>query len=287
MKYLILLLLLTGCAQEKSVSKTPNFIEKQGILIANRMEATPIIWNDGRLLLVVAAREQDLIEVYDGNTLIASHPTTLGLGSAFMDNGTLYIFGATSWENVSTNTIEMFSTTDLVNWSTPIEVQHSISNRVYYNSSVTKLPDGSYLMAAETCEPGTTCFSARFFTSNDLINWSETGAIFKPEIYAACPTIRFIEGFYYVFYLKAYDGQFATHLSRSRDLVHWDDAKLPVLVAADDAGSGNNASDMDFVEANGELFINYADGDQLTWTNIRTAKYKGTLESFVKEFYKE
>ncbi len=282
--FIALSLLIFGCAAKPN-PKTPSYISKLGILHKDRMEATPFIWNDGRLLLMVAARELSKIEIYDDQTLVTSFDSSLGLASAIMDNGKLYIFGTIDWKNAATNAVQMISTTDLITWTAPVTVLPTFLNRTYFNSSVTKMPNGSFVMAVETCEPGTICFNARFYSSNDLITWTEIGTIFKPRSYAACPTIRFVDGFYYVFYLRAYDGLFVTHVSRSTDLISWEDGGV-VLSPLDGDGEGNNASDMDFTEYNGELIINYGDGDQLTWSNIRTAKYQGTLESFVKSFFK-
>lgn len=282
---LLIPLLLLGCAKKYINPNTPKFIEKQGIHLANRMEATPIVWIDGRLLLIVGARELHKIEVYHGTTLVSSLNTTIGLTSAIVVNGTLYVYGSVDWAMSSSNTLQMVTTTDLLTWSAPVTVLPAIADRVYYNSSVAPTSNGNYIMAVETCEPNTICFNARFFTSSDLVTWTEVGELFMPESYAACPTIRYVDGTYYMFYLASHHGIFTTEVVRSSNLTNWQRGNYTVLSPTDTPDEGNNSSDMDFVEYQGQLFINYADGDQLTWSNIRTAVYRGTFKSFAERFF--
>ncbi len=276
-----------GCSTKKpEAPPTASFITKSGeIELANRMEATPFIWN-GDLLLMVSAREIHKIEIYSGKTLIAEHTTTLGLASAIVSGSRLYVFGAQNW-NQTTNDISFIYTDDLINWSEPQIAIHSKINIVYFNNSVTQLPDGSFVMVYETCEPGTTCFNARFAQSTDLVNWTDVGTIYSPNSYAACPTIRFADGKFYMFYLKKFGDHFATALTRSSDLVNWEESsQIVVSTRYYESTEGINASDMDLIEFNGQVQINYADGDQHDWFDIRLAKYNGTLEQFLLEFFK-
>lgn len=281
---LLVLVLISGCGSqvEKVWPKTPSFIHKSGsVLHADRMESTPFIWTDGRILLMVPARELDKIEIYDGQTLVSAYSSPIGLACAIVVGQRLYVFGATNWTQ-SGNEIYSIYTEDLITWSAPKVAIPAQPGRTLFNSSVAPMPDGSFVMSYETCETGTVCFNARFATSTDLDTWTEVGTIFHPESYAACPTIRFIDGMYYVFYLGAKDA-FITYVSRSSDLINWEDGKT--IVISPDESEGTNTSDFDFVEYNGKLEMTYADGDQETYANIRSATYDGTLEQFVKEFF--
>ncbi len=289
--FLMLAVTLVGCGKkDKGIFInvfTPDFITKEEIIYHNTMEATPFHWTDGRLLYMVSKRHGTVtsgthkIEIYDEEVLISSTDTEIGLKCAIMNGNRLYVFGATDWS--LTNEIKSTFTEDLVNWS-PTVTAIPKGSRKLFNSSVTQLPSGKFVMAFETCEAGTKCFSARFATSDDLITWTEVGEIFKPNEYAACPTIRFVNGKYYVFWLK-YIGHYATYVSRSSDLVTWEDSKQVVLSALKTEGESINNSDMDLVEHNGEVVINYAIGNQKTSSDIKRARYHGTLEQFVKEFF--
>jgi predicted GH43/DUF377 family glycosyl hydrolase len=261
--------------------ETPGFIQKTGLLLKNKMESTPVVWTDGRILLVASGRELGTIEIYDGAILVSSTHTETALISAIVSGGRLYVFGSKNFGSPN-NTVEVTSTGDLTHWAAPRTVLSGRNDRTYFNTSVTPAANGTFTMAIETCEQYTVCFNVRFFQSTDLYNWTEIGAIFKPDIYAACPTIRYINGFYYVFYLRS-NRYFSTYVSRSADLVTWEDSSSVVLFPTEEEGIDN--SDMDFVEFNGELIIIYAVGDQTTYTNINSAKYHGSLADFVAEFF--
>ncbi len=283
LSFLLLFILsaCAGCTDKKPTPEgTPSFITRQGMLVDGIMESTPFIWH-GQLLSMVSAREFGELRIYNGSTLLHSTVSPLALASAIVVNNTLYAFGVSNQKHIS-----MQSTTDLINWTSPQLVLTAPTGHTYFNNSITATPAG-YVMALETCEPNTTCFNARFFESNDLVNWTPIGSIMEPYAYAACPTIRFINGQYYIFYLAQFGEYFATVVSRSTDLMTFTKGNLVVVSTRYHEGTeGINASDMDLVEYNGKVYINYADGDQLTWTNIRRATYDGTLDQFVNEFFK-
>lgn len=277
----IALCLSMGC-QGKPTFKTPDFIVKESTTRHyDRMENTPFVWTDGRLLTMVNPYPLDLIEIYDGGTLLHSHSTELNLSSAIVVGSRLYVFGY----NQNTGSIDFIYTDDLITWSTPTTALAPVSGRQYFNNSVAQLPDGTFIMAYETCEAGTVCFNTRFAWSSDLSTWHEAAGLFSPDRYAACPTIRFIDGMYYMFILRSVgEGNFVTFIARSHDLNTWEESLIPVLAASGDEGVNN--SDMDLVEHQGQVIISYATGDQLTWDHIKFARYDGTLASFVKEFFK-
>lgn len=286
--FICLALFFTACGKNKSaldVAHTPTFIQKSDALFTNRMEGTPVIWQNKLLYVVSNRQDGEFIEFYDGETkaLMTKIPGTLSLLSAYVENGTLYIFG-----NYGDNSIRMISTNDLTTFTAPVVSIPTVTDRALFNVSVHKDPSG-YIMAYETCEPGTKCFNVRFAHSVDLANWSEIGDIFGRDIYAACPTIRFVDGYYYVFYLRFLDGDhFSTVVNRSRDLSHWEDDHI-VLSPLDSSSEGENNSDMDLVEYNGQVVMEYAIGFQLNtrplWSDIKKATFNGSLETFVKELF--
>jgi hypothetical protein len=140
-------------------------------------------------------------------------------------------------------------------------------------------------MAYEVCEPGTVCFSSRFLTSSNLEAWQSLGDLFMADKYLGCPTIRFYNGFYYVFYLGDL-GHHATLVARSQDLISWEHSPKAVLSALDRSDEGLNNSDMDLEEKDGKTRIIYAFGSQTSgWADIRVAEYDGAISSFLNEFF--
>jgi hypothetical protein len=289
--FLVSLIVLGGCGAKKEgvflAVYTPSFITKDAeVTWKDRMEATPFIWTDGRLLHMISRRnlnslaaEGDSLEIYDGKELVSATSTLLAFSAAIVVEKRLVVVGVVNDE------IALVESEDLLHWTDPRVIIPRVAGRKLYNSSIAARGDGSFVLAYETCEAGTVCFNARFALSSDLYTWTDAGTIFKPSEYAACPTIRFIDGMYYVFWLRDI-GHYATYVSRSADLVTWEDSREVVLSSLG-AGESVNNSDMDLIEYNGEVVINFAVSDQKTWSDIKLAHYRGTLEQFVKEFFEK
>lgn len=282
--------MLFSCAHSVDplqLAKTPTFISKTGMMAAHRMEGTPVLWN-GQLIFVVSNRNDvnnPKIEFYDGvsKALISSVDIDVVLPAAFVENGTMYLYGTT----LEYKEIYLRTSSDLLTWSAPSTSISEVQDRALFNVSVHTDPTG-YIMAYETCEPNTKCFSVRFKHSTDLIHWTDVGQIFGKDIYAACPTIRYVDGYYYVFYLRFFE-HFSTVVNRSKDLIHWENDHM-VLSPTDSDHEGENNSDMDLVEVNGQVVMHYVQGNQQSdrpeWMDVMVAKYNGTLSQFVKELFK-
>ncbi len=282
MKTLLLsFLFLTACQQGGPYP--PLEVKKGNVLFANRMEGNPIVWHN-ELLYVISNRMVvgEHIEFYNQNGVrVATASSSYQLINAFVNKDTLYIFGT------DLNNILMTSSKDLVNWTPHVAVITAPTGSTVLNSSVSHGPNG-FIMAYETCEPNTTCFNARFAQSDDLVNWQPVGTIFKPDVYAACPTIRYSSGYYYVFYLKMINAaSFETHVVRSRDLITFEERDAAVL--APNADEGHNNSDFDLVEFNGQVFMQYAVGYQLNgfapWSDIKSATFNSSMEYFLKSLF--
>ncbi len=291
MKYIIglLLLLMIGCAEPEMVKVyTAPFITKDTFIsYPNRIENTPFEWQ-GEHYMMVSTRP-DLgdtttshgIEIYDQDkNLISFTPVNLMFGSVYSENGTLHFFGT----QLDRTRIYKMTTIDLVNWSSPVLVKDYVSGRKVYNTSVTKTDTG-YTMAFETCEKGTECFNVRFLKSTNLVNWTEQPRIFSSNEYAACPTIRFIDGVYYMMYLRDFNGHWATVVVRSTDLSHWEGSPIVALSALNTPGETVNNSDADIIEINGQTHISYGIGDQASFSHIKYAHYNGTMKQFFMEFF--
>ena len=157
--------------------------------------------------------------------------------------------------------------------------------------------------AEETGQP----FTIRFAKSRNLRTWTVTPpeANFTKERYSAAPCLRWLDGWFYLFYLEAHEG-YETRVVRSRDLVEWKPSPLnPVLRASPEdqqiananfteeqrrkiAGAKNlNNSDLDFCEWQGRLVINYSWGNQQGTEFLGGAAYDGTLAQFLRGWFPE
>lgn len=273
--------LTLGCSSSEKpferVYTAPFITKDSGIAYRDRMEATPFDWN-GEMHVMVSHRDVDKIEIWKGQTMLSELASDLNFAAAYVESGTLYVFGTFQ------NQIWVIESTDLSTWTSPRSVFAAVADRTLYNVSVAKTSSGSYVMSYETCEPGTVCFNIRFATSPDLYSWTPAGSFFSPDAYAACPTIREIDGVYYMLYLKDF-GHWATVVARSTDLVNWETSPIVVLSALETPGETINNSDVDLVEINGEVVMTYAIGDQQTYTHIKLARFQGTIRDFFAKFF--
>ncbi len=265
-------------------------------------EATPIIWN-GRLLVVDSG-----LNVRDPFTdeLISNYPLAsneFGLVCAIVSNGQCYVFGSTGlnlfgYETQPGNKVMMMQSSDLRNWSTPIEVYKAPSDRAVYNTSVAPCP-GGFVMCMEIRDSSTHegWFSERFAFSSDLKSFSDIGGILHPNSYSSCPSIRYVGGFYYVIHDEALNNggfeSWSAFVSRSLDLIHWQDQRKDWALLAPFNGpdferhNGNQAScnsDVDLVEWNGSVYLVYDFGDQKTWGGEGLAKFDGTMQEMFGRF---
>jgi hypothetical protein len=287
---------VTGCTKEDtseyfriySSTDTPSFIKKGSLWADGEMESTPVKFN-GNILVVTTGRshgEQISVVNYQTKAVVATVPGELTLPSAIVgDDQKLYIFGKKNDGIYST------STSDLSTWSAPQLVYQAPSGRKVYNSSVTKNSDkNEYVIAVEFCDTGTVCFNVAFLKSPDLLKWSKVGGETRLKYYTACPTLRYINGIYYMFILSRHGNHYSTMITRSSDLVNFEDSKTMVLSAFDGGEEiTKNASDMDLIELNGETLIFYSNLEQnvpaAPGKGIRTATYGGSIESLVKRFF--
>lgn len=285
-------LFLFSCTQSKQFSELPAYpyLEKKDILWSGG-ESTPIIFNDELYYIAVGVDSPYRLDVRDNRgQLLHSHVSNLEYISAYNDNGTVYVVGS----NADKSALMITSSTDLINWTTQREVISGQGNK-YYNSSITKTDNG-FVMAYEVCRNGITCFNAQFLHTVDFVNWQPIGTRIFDGYYTACPTIRYIEGTYYVLFLAHYDASskhpeyWATLTAKSKDLINWQVAKHQFITPIDGSEEAPNASDVDFIEYNGLVEIIYLNTPQVpipgkTFNNIgsRRAIYRGTLKKLLED----
>ncbi len=227
-------------------------------------------------------------------------------GSAFVDGDTVYVTASDSREREIHGRIQMFASKDLEHWESWTALQ--LQGYGFFNTSICKADD-KYVMMFEIDRPkeeAGVAFTARFAVSKDLKTWTLTPpeCNYAKDRYTAPHTLRYLDGYYYNFYLEALPGSFEMRVVRSPDLIHWTPSPLnPVLRVSDDdrtvlnqqldektrqriATAPNcNSSDIDFCEFEGRLVINYSWGNQTGIEHLAEAVYEGSLRDFLTGWF--
>jgi hypothetical protein len=304
MKILIALsvLILSGCGSNQAVTSstmpvTFSGIEKQAVITGSAGETSPFVFG-GELYFVSYGRgsvdlSQGFVKIqhYPDLDTVSTFPFPYGYGSVLVDNGVIHLFASS--ESNPGNSIVTISSSDMVTWSAPQTVFTAQPDQTIYNTSPAKTATG-YVLTFETHQDGSDhgWFYDQFLTSPDLVSWTQTGGSYFKVGYdteTACPLIRYVDGYYYLFQTQdnhaATGPRYTTQVTRSTDLVNFEDSSITVLSSYPRTDEGNNNSDIDMIEYQGQLFITYGVGDQTTWGAMKWATYNGTLEQFVKAFF--
>jgi beta-xylosidase len=180
--------------------------------------------------------------------------------------------------------IDYFCSSDLLHWQSATALR-ALPGEELFNESVCRAGD-RFVMAFESRDAHYPPFTIYFAESHDLKTWTRIpGAVYGTDRYTACPTIRYLDGFYYLLYLEQFEPwRFETYLTRSPDLVQWEQsAKNPVL---DPEGvEETNASDMDLVEFQRKVRAYYLYGDQRGRFGTTWAEFNGTLQQFFQHYF--
>ncbi|MCD6379584.1 family 10 glycosylhydrolase [bacterium] len=301
---------------KSDVFKSP-IIKKLGTIDCDLVETSPVVFNGKLYRFEYVRTKYEHNKTGDSYLRFIDHESgeatpSFGkgfhLGSAFVSDNTAYVTAVDRWGGEQ---VVMFVSTDLINWEKR-SVLDLPGNKIY-NTSLCKAYN-QYVLMYEIGDPPEEAgqrFTARFAVSTDLTNWKVTPpeCNYAKDRYTAPHALRYLNGYYYDFYLEAKGnyGTYETYVVRSRDLIHWEASSLnPVLKASDEdkiiAISANpglsenqklkiaqarnlNNSDIDFCEFNGKLIINYSWGDQVGTEFLAEAVYDGTLEEFLKGWF--
>jgi hypothetical protein len=287
-------------------------IRKLGTIDVDMVETTPIVWQ-GQLWRFEWVRPGTHDQAgragcfrfrnRESGAVTPSFASGYQFGSAFVENGTVYVTGTTA----ARQHLGMFVSRDLKTW----HEQTVIDDPKYgmFNTSLWKAAE-EYVLAFEIDRPSEETgapFTIRFAKSPDLQNWTVTPpeCNFTKDRYSAAPCLRWSKGWYYLFYLEAHDG-YETRVVRSHDLAHWAASPLnPVLRASEEdrmiansslsttesasaaRAKDINNSDLDFCEWHGKLMMNYSWGDQTGIEFLAEAVYDGTQDQFLSAWFPE
>ena len=290
-------------------------ITKLGTLDCDIVETTPVVFK-GRLYRFEYIRTGECgywnnktgdsyFRFVDHETGRYSEPFARGyhLGNVMADGDTLWVTGSNIWNG---ERVDIFMSRDMKRW----ESWNALNLPGYgiFNTSLCQA-NGRYVLMFEVGKPPEVAgvpFTARFATSPDMRRWELTPpeCTYSKDRYTAPHCLRFLDGWYYNFYLEALPGAYDQYVVRSRDLVHWESSPLnPVLKASDDdrkianptlsaehrervrrAVNCNN-SDIDFCEFEGRLIINYSWGNQQGIEHLAEAVYDGPESQFLRGWF--
>ncbi|MCE5237357.1 hypothetical protein LLH23_02575 [bacterium] len=290
-------------------------IRKLGTIDCDLVETTPVVFRE-RLYRFEYVRAR-----YAGNTTgdsyfrFVDHATgapsagfAVGyhLGNVFAEDDVLYVTGTNIWDG---ERVDLFVSDDMENWETRPAL--NLPGWGIFNTSMCRAED-EYVLMFEVGKPPEVAgvpFTARFATSRDLRTWTLTPpeCTYSKDRYTAPHALRYLDGFYYNFYLEALPGpQYDQRVVRSRDLITWEASPLnPVLAASDEdkviandrltaaereriAGALNiNNSDIDFCEFAGRTVITYSWGNQRGTEFLAEATYDGPMDGFLRGFFED
>jgi len=298
-----------------SLLASPPAIEKRGTIECDIVEATPVAF-DKRLYYFESVRadykhkEEGVNDSYfrfwDVEKKIALPYFAKGyhLGSAMVVGDFMYVFGVRKWGD---HRIDLFRSSDLVEWSQAPILE--LPGWSIFNTSACRVGP-KFVIAIEIDKPSEEAgvpFTIRFAESIDRKNWKllPSDHVFTKDRYSACPTLKYIDGIYYMTYLEAKPGpEYETHIVRSVDLVHWEPSpRNPVLRYSEEdkllanpnltpeertrisSAKNINNSDFDFCEFDGETVILYSWGNQQGIEHLAEARFPALLNTFLPSFF--
>jgi len=115
----------------------------------------------------------------------------------------------------------------------------------------------------------------------------------------ACPTIRYVEPYYYVivgvhrhknkaidaYHFRRTDAPYVSVLMRSKDLKMWDLSPTKYVFLEPEIEDGINATDADIFEFGGNTYIFYGAGWQDSRGTIRVKMYTGPMKEFFETHF--
>jgi len=193
--------------------------------------------------------------------------------------------------------ISMTCSADLKNWTNPVTVLMAAPNEYFFNTAVCRAKD-KFILLYETNDTRWKPFTFRYMESSDLKKWEEIpAAVYGKDKYVGGPALYYEGGRYYTLYLESLKNGYETRITRSEDLVHWEDApsgrsfitfdpshrNIPLIKP--DIGE-SNASDVELCYFNGKTIIYFTGSDQTTAGDLQWATYDGTPGQLFECFFR-
>lgn len=288
---------------------------KKGKLNSPLVEVTPFVFHDRLYLLENWQKQWETPGVPDGqrfqedevrirdvqsDKLVSVALVGHGLGMGLVWQGRVYVFGG-DWgreKKWQIRAIDLTSSSDLVHWSKPTSVLAAQPGEHFFNVSVCH-DDRRFVMLIESDDPRWPAFTFKYFSSDDLRNWKPIpDGLYGKDKYVGGPALYFFGGWYYTLYLESLGGgKYETRITRSRDLVHWQDAPVDrpfvpfepknlVHPIRSKTLHECNASDAELVYWRGKTRVYFTGGDQHLAGDLQWAEYDGTPQQLLEAFFR-
>ncbi|MCL5097708.1 MAG: hypothetical protein M1608_09305 [Candidatus Omnitrophica bacterium] len=230
-----------GARAETGVAGWHSPLVKMGKLNSPLVEVTPFVfgdrlyrlenWRDRKVWEGLATNDPDQladeIRIRDMATgQVISVPLRYhSLGTAFVWGNRCYVFAGNQDKPAYRQQISMTYSEDLLHWSKPMAILERAENEQFFNVAVCRGSD-HFVLLVESSDPAWPAFTFKYFESDDLEHWKPVpGGLYGRNKYVGGPDLHFEGGYYYTLYLESLGGgKYETRITRSKDLVHWQDA---------------------------------------------------------------
>jgi alpha-L-fucosidase len=220
-------------------------------------------------------------------------------GAGFLHEGRLHIYAGDygvdlPWRHHKK--INWIYSDDLVHWSDPVTVIESEENELLFNTAICRGAD-RFIMLYETDDARWPPFTFKYCESDDLVHWKRIpGAVYGVDKYVGGPALYYADGWYYTLYVNSpADGFYDTRITRSQDLIHWQDAPedrpvLPVVPThiPDPAHPDVfelSASDAELCFWQNKTLVYFHSGNQQGIATLQVAEFDGQPEEFLAHYF--
>ena len=235
-------------------------------------------------------------EDYKSRSYISCALKGNALGTAIVWENRVYVFGVN--EASDRQFVEMTWSEDLKHWAPPVKVFDNPVGNIF-NVSLTR-DDNGFVFLWETNGVGTKKFTMCFGHIDNLTDsWNDNiieNAKYGEDKYTGDPEVVYADGWYYLLYLEKLDDDWETRVTRSKDLINWQDAPedrpfIPFnknhknLPIHNPDVAEKNTSDPGVTSFNREVIVYFTGGIQKKAGDLQWAKFKGTLKELMESFF--
>jgi len=220
-------------------------------------------------------------------------------GHGFVWEDRLYLFAGDyghdrPWWHI--RRLVMISSRDLIHWDEPRVVIESEGNEHLFNTAVCRGAD-RFILLYETDDERWPKFTFKYCESDDLIHWKRIpDAIYGKDKYVGGPALYYEGGWYYTLYLRSLGGKWQTCVTRSVDLVQWDDAPedRPFLTFDPTHRPDPelhpdvyecNVSDAELCQWQGKTVVYFYGGNQRAEGDLQMAQFDGSPRELLEHYY--
>lgn len=291
-----------------------NKLQKKGRLGSPVVETTPFVFN-GRLYRLENWQKywdipphnpgdyylEDEVRIVDvdENRIISVPLKGYTFAIAFVWDEKVYIFAgnhhsASKWRHVTE--CSMICSSDLKTWTEPQVVLKALKGETFFNFAVCRGKD-KFVLLYETDDPKWPKFTFRYCLSDDLINWQLIpDAVYGKDKYVGGPSLYYEGDYYYTLYLEDLGKAWETRITRSRDLINWEDAPVDRTFLPYDPSIKNlpfqepdigecNASDAELCYWQGKTIVYFTGGIQEVAGDLQLAEFDGTPRELLEHYF--